>query len=104
MYASAITFVLTFQQAVAAESFHAPSKEVSRGNVSDALATADHLLEGGIHIGGQEHFYLETQACLVVPRGEGGEMEIFSSTQFPSTMQVLHVVKLWSVSDSMTCV
>jgi len=57
--------------------------------VSAALATADHVLEGGIYIGGQEHFYLETQACLVVPKGENGEMEIFSSTQFLSGIQVM---------------
>ena len=57
--------------------------------MSAALATADHVLEGGIHIGGQEHFYLETQACLVVPKGENGEMEIFSSAQFLSGIQVM---------------
>jgi len=56
--------------------------------VSEALKTADHVLEGGIHIGGQEHFYLETQACLVVPK-EDGEMEIFSSTQHPTSIQVV---------------
>jgi len=28
-----------------------------------------------------QHFYLETMACLVVPKFEGGEMEVFSSTQ-----------------------
>ena len=38
-------------------------------------------------IGGQEHFYLETQACLAVPKGEDGEMEIFASTQNPSNLQ-----------------
>jgi xanthine dehydrogenase/oxidase len=32
-------------------------------------------------MGGQEHFYLETNACLVVPKPEDGEMEIFASTQ-----------------------
>jgi len=56
--------------------------------VAAALASSDHLLQGGIHIGGQEHFYLETQACLVVPKGEDGEMEIFSATQSPSAIQV----------------
>jgi len=77
------------QQAVAANSFRVPSSEICRGNVSEALAMADHVLEGGIHIGGQEHFCLETQACLVVPKGEDGEMEIFSSTQHPASIQVL---------------
>jgi len=74
---------------VAAKSFHLPSEEVSRGNVAEALNTAQHVLEGGIHIGGQEHFYLETQACLVLPKGEDGEMEVFSSTQHPTSIQVI---------------
>jgi len=80
------------QQAVAAKSFHVASSEVSRGDVSQALASADHTLDGGIHIGAQEHFYLETQACLVVPSGEDGEMEIYSSTQHPASVQVMLVL------------
>lgn len=39
-------------------------------------------------IGGQEHFYLETNASLAVP-GEGGSMEVFASTQNPSKTQEL---------------
>ena len=46
-----------------------------------ALAEADHVLKGECRVGGQDHFYLETQACLVVPRGEDAEMEIISSSQ-----------------------
>lgn len=37
-------------------------------------------------IGGQEHFYLETNATLAVP-GEAGSMEIFASTQNPTKTQ-----------------
>ena len=39
-------------------------------------------------MGGQEHFYLETQACLVVPKGEDGELEIFASSQNPTGLQI----------------
>ncbi len=41
-----------------------------------------------MHIGGQEHFYLETNVTLAVPRGEDGEMELFVSTQSASKTQV----------------
>ncbi len=41
-----------------------------------------------MRIGGQEHFYLETQTSLVVPKGEDGEMELFCSSQNPSEAQV----------------
>lgn len=43
---------------------------------------------GEIHIGGQEHFYLETHITLAVPR-EDEEMELFVSTQSPSDIQVI---------------
>ncbi|KAK3058431.1 hypothetical protein LTR53_020431, partial [Teratosphaeriaceae sp. CCFEE 6253] len=38
-------------------------------------------------MGGQEHFYLETNACVAVPKPEDGEMEIWSSTQNPAETQ-----------------
>lgn len=41
-----------------------------------------------MHIGGQEHFYLETNVTLAVPRGEDGEMELFVSTQSTAKTQV----------------
>lgn len=41
-----------------------------------------------MHVGGQEHFYLETNITLAVPRGEDGEMELFVSTQSASKTQV----------------
>lgn len=41
-----------------------------------------------MHIGGQEHFYLETNCTIAVPRGEDGEMELFVSTQSASKTQV----------------
>lgn len=39
-------------------------------------------------MGGQEHFYMETQSMLVVPKGEDQEMDVYVSTQFPRYIQV----------------
>lgn len=39
-------------------------------------------------MGGQEHFYMETQSMLVVPKGEDQEMDVYVSTQFPKYIQV----------------
>lgn len=41
-----------------------------------------------MRIGGQEHFYLETNATIAVPR-EDNELEVFCSTQHPSEIQKL---------------
>lgn len=50
-------------------------------------------MTGEIHIGGQEHFYLESNITLAVPRGEDGEMELFVSTQNAYETQVKSLPK-----------
>lgn len=76
------------QDAIAANSYLMQPKTVKSGDVASALAKSDHVIEGELHIGGQEHFYLETQATLAVPKDGGGEMEIFCSCQDPAYLQV----------------
>ncbi|XP_024116820.2 xanthine dehydrogenase/oxidase-like [Oryzias melastigma] len=56
---------------------------------------ADRVVEGEMHIGGQEHFYLETHVTLAVPK-EDGEMELFVSSQSPNDSQS-HVAKVLGV-------
>lgn len=43
---------------------------------------------GELYIGGQEHFYLETNCTIAVPKGEAGEMELFVGTQNTMKTQV----------------
>ncbi len=46
----------------------------------------DVFVEGRVEIGGQEHFYFETQRAVSVPTDNGG-LKIFSSTQSTSHVQ-----------------
>ena len=64
-----------------------------KGDVEAALAGAVHVFEGRLDMGGQDHFYLETQIAYVVP-GEDGDMTVHSSTQHPTEVQhhVAHVL------------
>lgn len=39
-------------------------------------------------MGGQEHFYMETQSMLVVPVGEETEFNVYVSSQWPTLTQV----------------
>lgn len=59
-----------------------------RGDSAGALATAPRRLQGSLHIGGQEHFYLETQVSSVMPTEDGG-MIVYTSTQNPTEVQKL---------------
>uniref|UniRef100_A0A4W3HJP4 Xanthine dehydrogenase n=1 Tax=Callorhinchus milii TaxID=7868 RepID=A0A4W3HJP4_CALMI len=58
---------------------------------------------GEIHVGGQEHFYLETHCTVAVPKGEDGEMELFVSTQAPSNTQLLVAEALGVPSNRIVC-
>ena len=51
------------------------------GHVDEALSQAPHVLEGLVRVGGQEHFYLEPQSCIVTPLQEHDEILIYASTQ-----------------------
>ncbi len=87
--------LLGIEPAIAANSFHTDPHFLTRGDADAALTEAPHQLTGTLHIGGQEHFYLETHAASAAPDGEGGVF-IQSSTQHPSEVQsivaeVLHL-------------
>src|SRR5260370_730549 len=55
-------------------------------NAEVALAESPHELHGELQIGGQEHFYLETQ-CAIAWLDETGCVALHSSTQHPSETQ-----------------
>uniref|UniRef100_A0A673BMR0 Xanthine dehydrogenase/oxidase n=1 Tax=Sphaeramia orbicularis TaxID=375764 RepID=A0A673BMR0_9TELE len=90
--------VVTIQEAIAAQSFYEPIRTLQKGDLEAGFEQADHILEGDMHMGGQEHFYLETNVTLAVPK-EDGEMELFVSTQSASKTQSL-VAKALGVASN----
>jgi xanthine dehydrogenase/oxidase len=89
--------IFTIEEAIEKDSFFQHYRFIKSGDTEAAFADCDHIFEGITRMGGQEHFYLETQACLVVPKPEDGEMEVFSSTQNPSETQS-YVAKVCGVA------
>ncbi|KAF5279183.1 hypothetical protein FQR65_LT03430 [Abscondita terminalis] len=76
--------IVTMEDAIKHNSFIMKEpKKIENGDVDGAFKQAPHVVEGECRTGGQDHFYLETQCVLAVPK-EDGEMEVFSSTQNPS--------------------
>lgn len=65
-----------------------PTHVQQRGDWQQALEGAAHVLEGEQFVGGQEHFYLEGQACLVTPSEDEGVV-VYTSNQHPSETQKL---------------
>jgi xanthine dehydrogenase large subunit len=96
--------LLTLTEAIAAESFQGTPRTVARGDVDAAMAAAAHTFTGEFEFGGQEHFYLETNASLALV-DENGQVFVQSSTQHPSETQeiVAHVLGLSSHHITVQC-
>uniref|UniRef100_A0A8C8VRY5 xanthine dehydrogenase n=1 Tax=Peromyscus maniculatus bairdii TaxID=230844 RepID=A0A8C8VRY5_PERMB len=90
--------ILTIEEAIQHKSFFGPERKLECGDIDEAFKMVDQILEGEIHIGGQEHFYMETQSMLVVPKGEDGEIDVYVSTQFPKYIQVTWVASTLKLS------
>ncbi|XP_067617387.1 LOW QUALITY PROTEIN: xanthine dehydrogenase-like [Eurosta solidaginis] len=88
--------IITIEQAIEHKSYfdHYP-QFIEKGNLEQAFSVSDHVYEGSCRMGGQEHFYLETNVCVATPR-DSDEIELFCSTQNPSEIQRLaaHVLAL----------
>jgi xanthine dehydrogenase molybdopterin binding subunit/xanthine dehydrogenase small subunit len=89
--------LIGIRDAVAANSFHSPPHTLARADAAAALAAAPLRMEGEFEFGGQEHFYLESQAAWA-EAGEDGAVFVSSSTQHPTEIQtvvsdVLHVTR-----------
>ena len=77
--------VLTIEDAIAASSFHSGPVRITRGDPS-VIERSEVRVSGELFIGGQEHFYLETQ-CAISWLDESGGVAVECSTQHPSETQ-----------------
>ena len=78
--------ILSIDEAYEKQSFLSAPMEIRIGNPKKAIKNSTLTLEGNLLIGGQDHFYLESQISLAVPT-ENEEMTIWSSTQHPTEVQ-----------------
>jgi xanthine dehydrogenase large subunit len=78
--------ILDIRAALAANTTVLPTQRLVRGRPHEALEQSPHRLKGTVHIGGQDHFYLEGQIAIALPQEDGG-MLVHSSTQHPSEVQ-----------------
>lgn len=83
--------IFTIDEAIKHESyFLRPGHHsiVSGDAFEDIVSKEDVVVASGdVYVGGQEHFYMETNSSLCVPMEEGG-MTVFASTQNPTSTQM----------------
>ncbi|KAK7505488.1 hypothetical protein BaRGS_00003233, partial [Batillaria attramentaria] len=78
--------VITIRDAIKKGSLYDHNPTIVCGDVDKAMAEADHVLEGEVHIEAQEHFYLEPQVAIAYP-GEEDQIEVAVATQSLSVLQ-----------------
>jgi xanthine dehydrogenase large subunit len=78
--------ITTAKEAKEKGSFINAPRSFKLGNSESSLSNCDYVFEGETFSNGQEHLYLETQGCYVMPQ-ENGSIKIISSTQGPTQVQ-----------------
>ncbi|OZG70259.1 xanthine dehydrogenase molybdopterin binding subunit [Hahella sp. CCB-MM4] len=80
--------VLDVSDGLKDEFFVRPPHSQISGDADSAIQAAPFRLSGRQYVKGQEHFYLEGQASMVVPTEDGGMM-VYTSSQHPTEVQKL---------------
>jgi xanthine dehydrogenase large subunit len=93
---------LSLQQALDEQAFHLAPSQVARGDAVAALAAAPHRLQGEVSCGGQDHFYLETQASWASVDSEG-IVQVTASTQHPTETQIIVARVLGIPANRVVC-
>ncbi|KFZ60081.1 Aldehyde oxidase, partial [Antrostomus carolinensis] len=95
--------ILTIEDAIEHNSYITEERKIEKGDIEKGFKSADEIIEGELHVGGQEHFYLETNGVLVIPRAEDKEMDVYVSTQHATGVQELVASALNLQSNKIMC-
>ncbi|CAB3398476.1 unnamed protein product [Caenorhabditis bovis] len=82
--------LIDFKEAREANSLHGKVQNYGKplDEINAALDSCEHVVDGEISIGGQDHLYMEPQSSLVIP-GEDNEFVVHCSTQGTGFTQVM---------------
>lgn len=99
--------ILSIEEAIAAGSFHTEALRIERleddvPSLDAALDASPRRLTGEVRIGGQEHFYLESQAAIAY-LDEAGQIFVHASTQHPTETQIIVARVLGRPAHEVTC-
>ena len=73
-----IKIFLTIKEALKKNKLLFNIRKIKKGNPSNKIFNSKNYLKGNFTTGSQEHFYLEGQVCLVVPK-EDNSLLVYSS-------------------------
>jgi len=93
--------ILDIDSALAEQSFVLDPLVLRQGDSQAALSGALHRLQGEISTGGQDHFYLEGQVSMALPK-EDGDILVLTSSQHPTEVQHLVARSLGKPMNAVT--
>ncbi len=93
--------ILDIETALAKKSYVLEPQQMQMGDPKAALESAPRRLQGTVCTGGQDHFYLEGQVSMALPK-EDGEMLILTSSQHPTEVQHLVARSLGKPMNAVT--
>ncbi|MBN2689364.1 MAG: molybdopterin-dependent oxidoreductase [Gammaproteobacteria bacterium] len=82
----ALPAIFSIEEAVGRKNFLGPCPKLETGDVEQAFATCDFVLEDMVGTPAQEHVYLETQRCIAVPGAEH-EIILYPASQSANAVQ-----------------
>ena len=91
--------IISIDDALKKNSLLFKPRVIKKGNPIQKILKSKNKLNGNFTTGSQEHFYLEGQVSLVVPR-EDNNFLVYSSTQHPSETQQIIAKMLKQKSNS----
>lgn len=93
--------IFTIDQAIEHQSYLGRELSLQIGSLEQGFQESEHTLIGEFYMGGQEHFYLETNCCLAIPH-ERDELELYTSTQNVSGVQEKVAAALGKIYNART--
>lgn len=95
--------ILSMEDAIADGRFIGPRRQIKTGQADQAIDAAPHQLDGEFEIGGQDQFYLESQAAVAYPREED-QLVLHSSTQNTTEIQAVVAEVLGLSMHKVVCI
>ena len=95
--------IVTIDEALKKNNLLFKPRLIKKGNPSKKINNSKNKIRGNFTTGSQEHFYLEGQVCLVIPR-EDNSYTVYSSTQHPSETQQIIAKMLKQKSNSINVI
>lgn len=81
--------IFSIDDAIKYDSYFGDEIILRNGDTEESFKDAPHILEDTLYIGGQEHFYMETNSAIVIPSNDDGEVTAHIGTQSPTATQEL---------------